>query len=96
MLTHANELLSGEKQLSNGVTVIAKPTHTCNLKCKYCYVHSHAEQGLMDDITTANMIRRIAKYNQTVGHTQIIWHGGDPLLAGIEFYEKVLDIQKEP
>jgi len=30
-----------------GLTAIVKPTHDCNLACKYCYIDEKAENGRM-------------------------------------------------
>ena len=82
------------------LTVIVKPTHNCNLRCKYCYVPDSAEQGLMDDITLANTIEKTVKYVGKVDgpdnknpRTHFIWHGGEPLLMGINFFQKIVDIE---
>lgn len=74
-------------------TVIAKVTHNCNLQCKYCYVSDDAEQGYMNKKTLSNLITKIAKLNVD-GKTSIIWHGGEPLLMGINFYKSIIDIEK--
>ena len=29
------------------ISVIVKPTHECNLSCRYCYVEESAEKGRM-------------------------------------------------
>ena len=50
--------------------------------------------SVMNDETLENCIRHhfLASSGNTVLFT---WHGGEPLLAGIDFYEKVLSIQKK-
>lgn len=78
-----------------GLTAIVKPTHDCNLKCRYCYVPETAEQGRMDDKTLENTITKITKFNgKKNGATHFIWHGGEPLLMGVEFFEKIVEIEK--
>jgi uncharacterized protein len=74
-------------------TIIAKVTHECNLQCKYCYVSDDAETGRMDDETLQALLHKAAKLN-TEGKTSFIWHGGEPLLMGIDFYKKIVEIQK--
>ena len=74
-------------------TIIAKVTHDCNLQCKYCYVGDDAEKGRMNDETLYNLLTKTAELNKG-GKTSIIWHGGEPLLMGIDFYKKIIEYQK--
>ena len=43
--------------------------------------------------TLESMYRRLADY--PFKHLRLIWHGGEPLTLGIEFYEKALALQKD-
>lgn len=75
------------------ITVIAKPTHECNFKCRYCYnAAENLEKGRMNKSTLRRMMERLASYFDEV---KLIWHGGEPVLMGSEFYESVRDLQKE-
>ncbi len=82
------------------LTAIVKPTHDCNLACKYCYVSDAAEQGMMNDITLANAIEKTTVYNGRERpdgskiETHFIWHGGEPLTAGLPFFQKIAEIEK--
>lgn len=82
--------------------VFIKPVGArCNLRCGYCYYlptgdlyESGATSAVMDDETLENCIRQhfAASTSDTVLFT---WHGGEPLLAGIDFYEKALSFQRK-
>ena len=72
-------------------TVIVSPTNACNLRCKYCFTDSGKGQ-VMNDITLENTIN---KFQEEYDEVNYLWHGGEPLMAGQEFYEKVLDLQNE-
>ncbi len=80
------------------VTAIVKPTHKCNLGCRYCYVPETAEQGEMDETTLKNTIVKVTKFNEKVNgkkrETHFIWHGGEPLIMGLPFFEKIVEIEK--
>lgn len=76
------------------LTVIVKTTHECNMECKYCLTGDSAEKGQVDIQTLENMTRKVSEYNASSGRTTFIWHGGEPLLLGIDFYKQALDIQK--
>ena len=74
------------------ITVIAKPTHGCNLGCKYCYVSPEAEKGVMSEQTLENMIDKVVSLHEKVN---FIWHGGEPLLMPLDFYRHAVELQKK-
>lgn len=75
---------------SRKLTIIAKPTHSCNLNCKYCYLENSAENGKMSETLLAQSIQKVSDFAE---NSHWIWHGGEPLLMGIDFYKSVKDIQ---
>ena len=83
-------LNNGVKQ--DSITAIVKPTHECNLACRYCYIGKEAEEGRMKEGTLAKMTQDLASLG--VGRVQIIWHGGEPLLMGLDFYRDAIKMQK--
>jgi uncharacterized protein len=85
----------------NPFVVMAKPVGpTCNLKCSYCYYqdsqqfYAHPHNFRMPEAVLETYIRQYieASPGPTV---QFIWHGGEPTLAGIDFYKQVLALQKQ-
>jgi len=77
---------------------VIKPVgNICNLGCCYClakihkstrrYFESNMSIGLVEEI-----ILQMARYCS--GRVSIIWTGGEVLLAGIDFFKKVIGIQK--
>jgi len=81
--------------------VFVKPVGpACNLNCRYCYyldkktLYPGKKHFLMnDDILERYIIQHIQASNEDI--INFSWHGGEPLLAGIDFYRKVLRIQQE-
>jgi len=68
----------------------------CNLRCKYCYYHNYYDQSnrlIMSDETLENLIKKTIDFVDK-DSVDFIWHGGEPLLAGIPFYKRVIEIQK--
>lgn len=66
---------------------------SCNLKCDYCYYKPSHHNGLrMSSVTLANLIKQTIDYSEKEAH--FIWHGGEPLLAGIDFYREAFRLQK--
>lgn len=76
-------------------TFIVKPIgSSCNLSCSYCYFQDKDEKGKLKKMSKKNLeiflnLFCIKKVNN------IIWHGGEPLLAGIDFYKQVVKIQSK-
>jgi uncharacterized protein len=72
-------------------------TRDCNLACKYCF-QEHSG-GVVPLSTVETILRRVIAHNLSVDpHTRLIqvyWHGGEPLLAGIEFYRAVLRLEAQ-
>lgn len=77
-------------------TILICPTKGCNLNCNYCYVSNSTKDASLK-MTSAlfkTIIENILKgphYNNLT----IIWHGGEPLLAGLNFYKEVVSLEKE-
>jgi uncharacterized protein len=76
------------------ITAIVKPTHDCNFACKYCYVESGAEQGRMSQGTLEKMTQQLCSL-ESRDQVHIIWHGGEPLLMGPEFYKEAVMLQEQ-
>jgi len=79
--------------------IFAKPVGSaCNLSCRYCYypgkksLYPDKDHFLMTDyILEKYIVQHIKASTETI--INFSWHGGEPLLAGIEFYRKVLRLQ---
>lgn len=69
---------------------LIKVASRCNLDCDYCYMYHHADQSwrsmpkLLSNDLQKHFIKRLSEYIQEVGieNCSIIFHGGEPLLAG--------------
>ncbi len=85
--------------LGNNFHITVKPAGAlCNLQCGYCYFLSKQDtlgsSCKMDDVTLENFIKTYieAQSSPTVFFT---WHGGEPTLLGVEFFKKVVALQKK-
>ncbi|VVE41922.1 Anaerobic sulfatase-maturating enzyme [Pandoraea capi] len=75
---------------------VVKPTHICNLACTYCY-NDDVRKPVMDVETLGATIREtleLAKRYESVDEVDFIWHGGEPLVAGRRFFERIIEFQK--
>ncbi len=80
---------------------MAKPIGpTCNLDCQYCYYLSKA--GLLDiksgsRISDEVLEEYIKQYINAHNYEEVIfsWQGGEPTLLGLDFFKKVVALQKK-
>lgn len=77
---------------------IVKLTGACNLRCSYCYHYNNMENNqkhfnmdVMSDKVLEQTIKKLIEMNNR--YVNFIWHGGEPLLAGIEKFKKIIDYQ---
>ena len=83
-----------------GIHVVAKPIGpVCNLSCTYCFylekqaLFSPGEQYRMsDDVLSAFITRYIT--SQPTPVVEFVWQGGEPTLLGIDFFKRVIKLQK--
>ncbi|MCW7755334.1 radical SAM protein [Desulfobotulus sp. H1] len=77
---------------SDSVTLIVKVTRGCNLACRYCYVDKTCKQQnpLMDLGVLENII---SKAQAACSRINYVWHGGEPLLAGMGYYPYISMLQ---
>ncbi len=81
--------------------VMAKPAgSTCNLDCTYCFYLSKQTlpggpgSGRMDDEVLEHFVR---DYIQSVTGDEVVfsWQGGEPTLRGLDFFRKVVALQRK-
>ncbi len=78
-------------------TIIFKATEACNSNCIYCDVVARKEPKTISVEVLEMAYKRIDHYLKTYPEQdmQIIWHGGEPCMAGIETYKKALEFQNQ-
>ncbi len=70
---------------------------SCNLRCSYCY-HSESDQSVnAHTVMPLDVVERLISQTIEVnnGFCHCLWHGGEPLLAGLNFFNHVVIIQKK-
>ena len=71
------------------LTVLVEPTSVCNLACLYCYKGEKTATFMTNPIMES-MFRKVLAYNESREiPCSFVWHGGEPSLIGVEFYEAV-------
>jgi uncharacterized protein len=76
----------------NTKLVILQPTSFCNIDCKYCYLPGRNEKDLMAMDILEETIKKLLSSQMLADETKFLWHSGEPLIAGIPFYEKIVKL----
>ena len=82
------------------ISLLIKPASSnCNLRCKYCFYHSLAENrqtdsyGIMDIETLEILVRKTMEYADHA--CSFVFQGGEPTLAGLDFFRSLVEFQKK-
>jgi uncharacterized protein len=76
--------------------ILMKPIGpACNLACRYCYYPQGETPVNKWTMRAGAFIRRyIAAQPAGAREINFVWQGGEPLLAGLSFYQKALALQR--
>lgn len=71
----------------------------CNLRCKYCYyIDKISQYGKSNPIMSLESleicIEKFLEINET-NEITFNWHGGEPLLLGLDYFEKIIEFQNK-
>jgi uncharacterized protein len=80
----------GQRPALADLSLIVKATRQCTLRCAYCQDWRGNRKEVMSFPVMARMIARALAEHE---HVRFIWHGGEPTLLPISFYEKALLVQ---
>lgn len=81
--------------------IFTKPVgDNCNLSCSYCYYHQSNSFKKGSDLLISNDLlleKYIRQHMEATTDDTVFfsWHGGEPTLAGIDFYRKTVNLQKK-
>ncbi|OOF51467.1 anaerobic sulfatase maturase [Rodentibacter trehalosifermentans] len=81
----------------NPFQLMAKPTGSmCNLDCQYCFYleKPHQNQRAMSDEVLARYIQSYLE-NAPQQRVTFLWQGGEPTMAGLDFYQRAVDFQRQ-
>ena len=83
-----------------GFTSMVKPVGSlCNMRCKYCYyLDKAALYDYRQPLMSYELLERYIRANIEGNNSPVIafaWHGGEPLLAGKEFFRKAVALEQK-
>ena len=82
------------------LSVLFKTVSTdCNLDCSYCYYRESLEgtrvRRRMEEPVLAAFMRQYMEYVADAHVASFAWQGGEPTLAGLDFFERVVALEAE-
>lgn len=81
------------------MVIILKPTYSCNFRCKYCYLSNDTKmhKASFSLVFAKGIITQVKDYLAVNPRRKVtfIWHGGEPLLWGIENYREIFAYMQE-
>lgn len=82
------------------IHVMIKPASgLCNMRCEYCFYademkkRNRTDYGIMSPQTLENTVRRALDFAE--GSCTIAFQGGEPTLAGLDFYRRLLELEEK-
>ena len=86
---------------SHGFQVFVKPTGSaCNLGCTYCYYlgkdQLYPEKNAFK--MPEHLLEKYIKQHIDASPDKVItfsWHGGEPTILGLDYYQKIVEIQRK-
>lgn len=87
---------NGSGKMKN-LNVMLKPASSlCNLRCKYCFYADVSDMrevksfGMMREDTLQGILDNLQKDLDAGDHLHLAFQGGEPMLAGLSFYQKLV------
>ena len=72
----------------------------CNLQCEYCYytektkLLAQTRRLMPDDVLEAYVVENLRIHGKDAV-VEFAWHGGEPLLAGIDFFRRAMGLERK-
>lgn len=83
------------------ISVLIKPASSlCNLRCKYCFYADVSDLreiksfGIMEETVMNELIDSVYSTLEDEDHITFMFQGGEPTIAGIEYFEKFIEYVK--
>ncbi len=68
--------------------LVVQPTPFCNLDCDYCYLPNRDDRSRLSMQILELALLRVLESPFFQGPFTLLWHAGEPLTAGIPFYDE--------
>ena len=71
--------------------LVLQATPFCNLDCSYCYLPDRDDPSKMDLQVVDKAIERVLEAKLAEGEFTVVWHAGEPLVMGVDYYEQAIE-----
>ena len=75
--------------------IVIQPTPFCNLRCRYCYLPDRDSHQKMSDEVLQAILSNIEHSDLVSDMAKIVWHAGEPLTVGKEFFRRALQATRD-
>lgn len=75
--------------------LVVQPTPFCNLDCDYCYLADRANTVRMPRAVLRKTFERVLASRHAREGFTVVWHAGEPLVVGVDFYEEAIELLRE-
>jgi uncharacterized protein len=72
--------------------LILQSTSFCNIDCEYCILPHRDKKQVLTTDTLSSIIEHLLRDNLLSSSLTILWHTGEPLVPGIQFYKEHFDV----
>jgi uncharacterized protein len=76
-------------------TLVLQSTPFCNINCSYCYLPDRASKQRMTECTLEKAFECIFSSPFVGSHLSVLWHAGEPLVVGIDYYRRAFELLKQ-
>src|SRR5258708_37383694 len=77
---------------------VVKISKYCNLRCGYCYEYNElGDKRRMSLAQLRRLFETAARHATADGHgcVSFVWHGGEPFLIPVDYYEEIYQLQQD-
>jgi len=74
--------------------LVIQPTTYCNIDCSYCYLPNRHLKRRMSLATLRTVLDDVFSYPDISSDLNVVWHAGEPLTLGINFYKEAFETVK--
>ena len=83
--------------ISLSIPIIKPCDAACNMNCSCCYMkkrifNRNKQSNRMSDETLQSLVNFFCSSQKK---SEFIWHGGEPLLMGLDFFRQAVEFQKK-
>jgi uncharacterized protein len=72
--------------------IVVQPSSFCNIDCRYCYVPERGDRTRISLDILEQIIRKTLSSKRVANDVRWVWHNGEPLTLGVDFYRSAIQL----